>query len=430
MRNLSQKGATLLELMVGVGLTSFLVYFFMVFARNVAMKEKKSLEKVYSKGDSRIFSEFVKKAVSTGDVKFYAHTPSGQRFRLLVSLPGLCRDLNTTSHSCTEDSTLLFVRYNKTTTPSATAICQFKSGSDEALILDLSDESYGTGTLDVSKYSINVNGGSSSMYPSGVINLDKDSLISLFDPPQAYTWLVTERVVRYNLSQRPDGTLSRNDFPEVCKSKLRVDGSRSRSGITFYHLDKLVMIKMIPFTLSQVVEGRGGANPQDMALGEKTYPLRIFNIKVETIGSFYDPVKKEKNLGLSKCKVSNSQLLCDPNHLTIIPKIENFRFDQKYKISLLEDNGNLIGRHKWYEILREGMKPTCAQGINNQDCFIRPLITRTIDDIPYLSANQESKARLLGSSYSLLKQEEIEILRFRFKEQASRKKEEVSVFLQ
>jgi hypothetical protein len=77
-----------------------------------------------------------------------------------------------------------------------------------------------------------------------------------------------------------------------------------------------------------------------------------------------------------------------------------------------------MNRNNWYESISAGMKKSC-EGSN---CFIIPLIVDSVENLPYiLSSEGETNTNLLSEGFSLLKQEELEVIKIRYKEKGKRK---------
>ena len=197
----NNRGFTLVELTIGVGLIGILGYIFMSFMQTASEETKKFQKKVGMTQDASLIERYLLTNLPSGNIRFFSFTKNSdgtqvQRVRSLYPLPGKCGDLSTASE-CDESVSFLFVKYAKTTTAAVSTICKY--GDD--YIVDLNNENFGEGTFSSGVF--NVDSSNPTLFPPGPVEVSDNKLLALFSPPFAHLFKVSS-AMPFVINQTPN----------------------------------------------------------------------------------------------------------------------------------------------------------------------------------------------------------------------------------
>ncbi len=315
---IATSGFSLTELMVGsVILTLAIVFGLKVFG--VAFKTQTDAQKrVAAASDSNLFVGHLQKNMATGDVRFFtfsgrgplgaAATSDRTLMRALFPMVGKCADLT----DCDNSTAIVYVDYNKTTAPAVSAICSDVSvvGSGY-VVVDLGAASFGTSIFNPST-DFQVTAGAAG-FALGKIPLVVNSTLALFSPPLATIWQT--RGATSKITGTYDGGTGEPLFdgaalPPGCKENLR------STGPTTYDMAALYKVPIKPWIAQDTNPAAGSVSAAEMQSSIGSFPMRLFEAKVRTVGKLPKPaggIPNDGILALLKCSVGNDGRITCPS---------------------------------------------------------------------------------------------------------------------
>ena len=133
-------GFTLVELMIAVGLLGILGLSVMHFFQGASVETNKIQKKISITQNVSILEKYLSNVVASGSIRFFSFNSDGSKVRSIYPLPERCGDLSF-DPTCRQDTSLLYVRYPKTTTAAVSTICRLggSSLSNNDYLIDLNN---------------------------------------------------------------------------------------------------------------------------------------------------------------------------------------------------------------------------------------------------------------------------------------------------
>jgi len=393
------QGFTLVEMMVSLGISSIGVLIFLSMSSTLSKGQKSSEQTSFFKGDLNLMASYLRKNAPGGDVRIYGDRPDNidinvsNKFRQIIPFPGKCRDFVSTHANCTQSTALFYMRYDKATSPSVMASCRYTQSSDEYLLINASDTTYGTATFDTDGFSVGTFG-----IGTKFLSLKANSLALILSSPLSYVWRVASAPVLYpTTASLPAGacTTPENTAAQVANS--------------------LYKLKINPFFIGHYLDNSlVEPSSATSTLGDSIFPTNLSSATIEVLG-LKPAAGGTTNLGISRCRLTSAHALsCLDMNGTTIPDVTSLRIDEKFKIPLRDtSNSNaVLSQQFMYEILGDTQTPTCSDG----SCGTFPLKIKSGNEIniDMYASNTEVQTHLENTFFSLYKQNELQIMRLRF----------------
>jgi prepilin-type N-terminal cleavage/methylation domain-containing protein len=420
-----QKGFTLLELLIAVGLVGIVGYGLMQIIPRISKESGKMQKKLSNMQDFSVLEKHLLKVVTSGNIRFFSFNSKGEKLRSIYPMPERCGDLSN-GPDCKEDTSLLYIKYSKTTASAVSTICRLTPSSGETnsdFIIDLSNETYGKGKI-ISE-GVEVSGSSDpELFPNGTVLISQDKILSFFAPPFAYLYRVDSSPRKYSPRQdtNKEAFSANPEFSYDCFSKLQV--TSTVGGIRRYNVNELYRMKVTPLFISELAGGAAAPDPAQNFLSVEEFPVRTFNVGLESFGR--RKVNNKWVAGVSTCGLSFSNLSCSGSTLHSSQVLTRVRLDETFKISLIDTAGIVQDKNYQYEILSNNQTPSCLAG--DPGCKLRTLIVNSINNIPQLIISTESSSNLISSGFSMIKQDELKSVRLRYQTD-DKKEKSFEVFL-
>lgn len=412
-------GFSLLEAMIGMSLLGLLGLGVAELMSRLAERTSKMSKETMRHQDKSMLDYYLTNNLPSGNIRFVSYTSNGTRVRILFPLVEQCADLSTDAPAtreedwqCRHSVSFLFTRYEKTTTPAVSTICQLGAPGDSTrpFLIDLANSKFGQGEFSDAGVLI-----SSSMdeelFPLGRLNLKRDALVAFLLPPNGHVFRVRRDAQVYTpVQDRTDETFSRNpELNEDCIRQLQV--ARTVSGVRRFDVSKLVRVELEPLLIKEMLAVDTPPTIDSLGLEIADYPIRTFNITLETFG-IRKKLGDTYSAGINRCRLSSGNLDCSEIGELTIPGVQRLRIDETFKISLMNASGTILDKSQWYELLASRQTPTCPIPYR-AECGIRKMIVNA-GRIPAVVSSSETKNKMLAETFSLLKQNELESLRIRY----------------
>jgi len=411
-----RKGLSLIEMIIAVGLSALVIYLGATLLSGANKQVKNSGEKFTSRTLLAVLSGSLQKFMASGDLRFLAFSgrPLNDRpvARAVLPLPEKCSDPSGTADpQCARDVGVVYVHYDKLTTPTVTVICNFveptsANGFKGKWLVDLNNETYGPPTAVTDGF--NISGAADAPFTRGLVTVKLNQMLVLMNPPISTLWVATSAPTKLNvtvLTPAPALTTS-PDLTGDCLKNLQASQD----------VTKLYTIDYVPLILTQFTGGTSAnINPATLISTQGSYPLRIFASEFRSVGK--RKISNEYELALSSCSVSTnsptlpltSSITCTGKVIASIPNVTSIKLEEIFTLKLK----NSVAERFELKTAAQTLSPSCAAPI----CKALPI---TLGSIPVLtprttntSTTMESFETLDPTDFSLIKQEALARLRFK-----------------
>lgn len=422
------KGLSMLELVVAIALSAIALWGGATLLKSVGKQTNNASTKFTQRTLLATISGSLQKHLASGDLRFFAFTglssPNRLMARAVLPLPGNCGDFPATADpACNDDVSLLYVHYDKLTTPTITVLCNYvdpKPGASAGgnhlhgkWLVDLYTDTYGPPVLAQRPAQpfdgFDIVGPPSAPYIRGAIKVEDKQILALMNPPLATLWVASNKPAALAGVNATDPTTS--GVPAECVKNMR----RNPGDLTKYLVDKLYTIEYTPLVIHQFTGGTG-TNIDEAALksAQGAYPLRLFSASFRSVGRRKTTPTNQYEFALSPCNIVTQEaantatktiLGCSDNPIATVPGIEQSRIEEVFQVKF---SGTPAER---FEILGtlQTVSPTCTGPL----CVKLPAAYPTIPSVSAPSGVAESFENFDGSTFSFLKQEAISRLRFK-----------------
>ena len=421
----NRNGVTLLELLISATL---MIGVFLLIGNFLSqgLKEFFKLSKeTDQRSDLALLSGHLQKYMATGDVRFFGFTNQTNDVlaRFLIPQTGSCGDLTS---DCSEDSSFLYIHYDKSTMPAVSAICllgtQLEAGNirSATFLVDGSNTAYGTVSQDISN---GFNVGASevdSTLPSGLVRIETNQMVALLDPPNATVWVSLGPPQKLNPVWTP---LSQTFTPDLspCLSLMQSQTPQPSTPpytVPPYKVDALYSVKLKPYGMNQFTgESQTAITEAAIRNSVGRFPLRLFSAIPRTFGKYPALGSQAGFAEVRNCIYANDKLSCNGSGLLKVTDINRMRIDLSFHLSLTNSTNSSLGsaRPLRYELRSSDM--VSSESCRLDDCAFLPLANRT--SIPYRldlgSGLKEDFTSLSDLGYSWIKNLSISEIRFRLK---------------
>lgn len=289
-------GFSILELIIGLGLLSAVVLYGLSVVQFAHKEGNLAFRRTSSRTETLQVLGPLQKSIATGDLRFFGFAGKNQGKELarwLLPLPGVCGDFTTQNPKCRETTTVVYPTYDRSTTPTVSALCRitnltaaFSDGGAttssrwEYLLIEMSHNPYGTATRNAQgQLTIAPNRDS----PGGEIRLSQVGVdypvIAVVRAPQATLWVARSLTLA-----------SLADLQVVATSDAAC-GSRLQAGATYG------IVQMEPFRFKVQIDGvakditKGAVS--ECHSGAPTWPSCVYR---ETLESQRDSVQETRRI--------------------------------------------------------------------------------------------------------------------------------------
>lgn len=422
----NQKGISLVELIISASMMALVVLVSGQFLSLGFKKLSKFSNAVDSRSSLASLSGHLQKYMATGDVRFFGFTNQVEDplARLLVPQPGLCGDLIS---SCPQDTSFLYIHYDKSTLPAVSAICiletQVGAGGvrTATFVIDGSNSTYGPIALPPNAAEgFTVTSQVGSNLPSGLVPVKTNKMLALLDPPNATVWVSTGSLTKLETTWNPI-TQTFNPNLSSCIPYLQPQPS----SVPPYKVNQLYTVSLKPYGMNQFT-GQNQSNITDGVIRNSVgkFPLRMFEVIPRSFGK-YPPLNAPDGFAeIRNCAYSNDRMECQGSGLPKIDSVRRLRVDYSFHLSLRNTLNTGLGasRPLRYE-LRLPTSMEASESCLLNECAFLPVSNSKA--IPYrleLSGGlKEDFTNLSDSGFSWIKNLSLSQLRFRLRDE---KKEE------
>jgi prepilin-type N-terminal cleavage/methylation domain-containing protein len=384
MRN-SKRGLSLVEMLVTIALLGGFLYAAFSLYVSGQSAVKKSTDRNVARNSVSQLQQYLEKSVSGHDVQFLAFTgaadPAQGLGRFLIPQVDLCADLSTVG--CAGSSSLLYLKYEKTTFAAASAIC---FAAPDALVVDTKNPLYGVASFAANEITVDVsrpeNLGRSVI--GGRISLLPQNVVALLSPPTATIWIVDGSPVVW-----PNDAAGFAALPPNCVQALRPGGSPATGG---FDLSGLVRIPIRPYVMNGLTStGKivpGGTSSYGL---ESQFPMRLIQGQIESFGLLPSQAgATSRKAGVLRCSVDDQSLLsCAAQSALFVEEVSQVQLFMSFHLALGTSNAG-----EW--LLSNAASPNCLA----PTCELLGLAANP--GIPFLLAG-ESPVSPLSGSFSLAK---------------------------
>jgi len=397
-----ETGLSLVELMVGLGLTGFIGLALMNVFQQASKNEKSAGTRTGEHSDIISMEYRLKSLINTYDARYSFIGPNfpdttlttdASSSRFLIPLFQQCRDLS----NCPNDTSLMFINYNKKSAGAIDMVCSFQNTERPAgfpvfpgmppnartMMFDGVRTTYGDPDFSpptVQQIIPQIIPGPPLSPP--VINLATDQFITLFDGPDSTVWRVVEPLTKLN-------TLPPS-MPSCSSSTFGTDTSQ------IYYL---TAVPLKPNHLTDEYIGTLQANT-----------LKLINVSVMTAGK-----NPDDTFGVNKCSWQSNSIVCTETlGGAILKKISQVRMDEEFRVPIQGTAGI-----QWYE-LGLPCSPTtdCTSALTTLvPPSGAPFIPKYVRPVP-ATLELEPFPTLLGDHFSFYKQNYLTRIRFRVKQES------------
>jgi len=362
--------------------------------------------------------------MATGDVRFFGFTNRTDDIlaRFLVPQTGLCGDLTS---SCPEDSSMLYIHYDKATAAAVSAICLLSTQSEggniqsATLLIDGSNTAYGNFTLTASN-DFNVTDATDLNLVSGIIPVGSNQILALLDPPNATLW------VSLGAPQKLNPTWSSNDqtfTPDLssCLSLLQAQTPQPATPpyqVPPYQTNKLYTLKVKPYGMNQFTGQDQTAITEAVirtSLGK--FPLKLFSAAPRSFGKYPATGNQTAFSEIRNCHYLNDKISCHESGFLKAVDVNRLRIDFSFYLTLSNSTNNTLGtaRPDRYEIRSDSM--AASESCKLSDCAYLALTDGT--NIPFRLdlgfGVSEDFTSLSDGGFSWIKNLSVSRIRFRLK---------------
>lgn len=420
------RGFSIAELMIG-GIILVMAIAMGLKVFQTAFKTQTDAQKRLAVSNAvNLISGHLQKNMATGDVKFFgftgrspASTPaSGDRslMKVLIPMPGYCANLPTTL-GCEQDTSVIYVDYNKTTSPAVTAICGESVLGISYLVVDLEDETFGVPSQVAPGFKVDAGAGG---YATGKIPVSANATLATLSAPIATVWQATGAPVKIVATWiasvlKFGGVVA----PPGCQEHLQPLGAG-------YKLNKLYKIPIRPWVLKDVTQ-KGYANvaATEITSAFGTFPTRVFQAKVRSIGRnpTFPDAASGGSLVMLDCSIAVTGKVTCPaagtTPLLDIPGITRVEIEMAYALNLytggtVTSPDTSLATHFQLKTATF-LAPRCVA----PDCGTLTWSNSAANPLVVLGANPfdstafgESTDKLNGNAFSQLKMEVLKRLQF------------------
>ena len=391
----NSRGVSLIELMVGLALafvTILALYSVTTFfGREVASSFKKHTTAV----DLDNIRTHLKRFLTPGTIRLFAFTGQSSQHlaRVLVPLPATCADLST-GGDCVNSTSMVYVSYEKARNASITAVCAL---NDSEWLIDTGDVAYGTTTFNSGTFSVLAPG---TPTPER-LDTGNGQLLALVNGPVVTLWRsvapgATPIAFYHNGSAWMMNNPGATPVPDECRRQLEPNVGRAG----------LVKMPIQPANIMQFTNGNNvvGVDPTLKINSMGTFPMRIMAVRLRSVGMIpgVDARGVRRNrLVIRDCSYNAADRIeCNGSDFLTYAPINGVSIDETF-------DQTLGGIPRAYYQITHG---PVTNGCNPSNCA--GLVSSNNSAIP-IRIGSESPQDLVGTAFSMIKQEAVTNIRFR-----------------
>ncbi len=420
MSDLSNRGFSLLELMIGTALSLVVITGFFTLFLMGQKATVESFNRHIVKSEMALVSGHIQRFMPSGDSRFFGFsgkTSLGDRplARFLIPQPGFCRDLD--SQRCSNDTSFLYIHYDKTTTPAVTAICLFPEINPDSVLVDTNNGAYGSSVFNPPNNTFTVTPPPDSPFATGTIEIKIQSLIAFMNPPIATLWINSDKPTVLQVTENTPGIITYDPgaqaLPTECVHHLKNDpGNPGKKLLS----SPLVRVPVEPYVLGQFTGGSAAISESEKNSNAGKFPQRLFVTFVRSVGPL-EILSNEKvtqrNFGVRNCDlIPPKTLTCQGKDVIVMNIQSKIRIEHTFAIQLFDLTGVPLNTER-FDVLTDLMLNTQQGTCQAPGC----LIVKDVHKLPVAimppGLASESSEKLYSSEFSLLKQESLMKLRFR-----------------